>query len=224
MKKALVIALLIPLAGCSFDSEFSNAHWEPLFGSSSGSAPAAAPAPAAGPPLAETAIALSELQAKRYPPAGEEDFKQIDGVRESHPGRNAAECEKLQLWFANQGIYLKLKIKSNPMPGNRKQVLCVFEGPNAIAQRFGLYNDMHEKAGIPYPENNAGYPPNPYDGASDPLNNPPSGRPRYQADPNHYDDLRQSPQPSPGAIDGEAPFTQADLDRLEANRRRMQGQ
>lgn len=156
----------------------------------------------------------AEMEAKRYPPASEEDFTQIDGVREAHPGKSPAECQKLQLWFANKQIFLKLKIKSNPMPGNRKQVLCVFEGPNAIANRFGRYNDMLEEAKAPYPENNAGYPPNPYDAASDPLNCPPSGVCKYVEDPNHHDSLKQLPQPS-HVPSQEPPFNYSEAEKAQ---------
>lgn len=198
MKKVLCLLLFMPLSGCISDrGELTPAL--PLGGW--GNAPAPAPAPAQPvqpiqPATQLPATALAASEARRYPPASKEDFTQIDGVRESHPAENPGKCQKLQLWFAKRHIYMKLSIKSNPQPGNRKQVLCVFEGVNAIANRFGRYNDMIEQAGAPYPENNAGYPPNPYDAASDPLNCPPTGVCKYIEDPNHHDTLRQSPQPS----------------------------
>src|SRR5579883_1709134 len=119
--QALAVAIvLMSLPGCMRSGEFAvpapavgdiaegiSKAWQ-----GQDQAPATVPAqPAPAPaqpnvPATGTAIALSEMQAKRHSRASAEDFQEIDGVKEAHPARNAGECERLRLWFFQHNLRL----------------------------------------------------------------------------------------------------------------------
>ena len=219
----LSIAFVVAaLAGCERSSEFAGAgagvgggmmrYWQ-----GGSSAPASRPAPAQQ-PVGETGLARAAEQqpieapeefearkrGKRYKQATADDFVSVPGVKESHPAKNPEECTKLFMWFFEHKINLtKMEIKANPMPGNRKQSVCVYFGEGAQADRWS-YHDMYKASGTPYTESVNQYPPNP--AQYDPLNKRGMGDIKYAEDPALYEALRNNPG------EGEYPV---DWERLE---------
>lgn len=73
------------------------------------------------------------------------DDYNIPGVREVHAVSDISQCQQMSQNFKAQGIRLRLT-RAKPTGDPNLRYLCIFEGPDAIANRFAedRYNNPQE--------------------------------------------------------------------------------
>ncbi|MBC7972046.1 MAG: hypothetical protein H7Z11_18295 [Verrucomicrobia bacterium] len=138
------------------------------------------------------------------PQAVPDDLNTVAGVREVHPAVDPTTCHAINKMFRRMGLRLSMTIipvdatgriglprrRGKRVSSKRgRMVICLFEGPDAVEDRFGV-NDDYENAGVAYPSEY----PNDYRRPVDPFNPPP-----YSQDPH----MGSPPPPDPNA---EPPF------------------
>jgi hypothetical protein len=69
-----------------------------------------------------------------------DDLTNIPGQREVHTAMSRQGCDKMAATFKQQGLRLTLTKKvPAPNPGAKNMTICVFEGEDAIENRFADY-------------------------------------------------------------------------------------
>ncbi|XHX78958.1 MAG: hypothetical protein RBJ76_03205 [Stenomitos frigidus ULC029] len=117
----------------------------------------------------------------------------IEGVQEMHYASSPLVCHQMNKQFMRQGLRLKMSILPIDATGRfgdprsrgkrvskkkGRMYLCLFEGPDAVENRFGL-NEDYENAGLPYPEEY----PNDYRPAPQPFDDYNYSQDPYMGDP-----------------------------------------